>query len=192
MLVLTTTLDPSWNTLALQPGYLPLVHEALKYLAAHVPSTEAVAVGDTVDLAAYARGLPGYTQTAAALARGSVTTLKTPSGRQIQMRPGEAFARAREVGFHEVHVSGGGPRSLIFAVNPLPRESDLTPLDANAVVADISRARGDDETARAGSPHEADTTIHRQVWWFLLVACALLLGLDTLISNRLSRSMQVS
>jgi hypothetical protein len=157
-----------------------------------VPTTEAVAVGDSVDLAAYARALPGYTQTAAALARGSVTTLKTPSGRQTQMRPGEAFARAREAGFHEVHVSGGGARSLKFAANPLPRESDLTLLDANAFVANIGRARGADDAARTGSPREAYTTIHRQVWWFLLVACALLLGLDTLISNRLSRSMQVS
>ena len=30
VLVLTTSLDPSWNTLALQPGYLPFLHESLK------------------------------------------------------------------------------------------------------------------------------------------------------------------
>ena len=33
VLVLTTTLDPSWNALALEPAYLPLLQESLKYLA---------------------------------------------------------------------------------------------------------------------------------------------------------------
>lgn len=192
VLVLTTTLDPSWNTLALQPGYLPFVHEALKFLASHVATTEAFAVGDTVDLAAYARSLPGHTQTAAALARGSVTTMRTPSGREIRMPPGEAFARAQEAGFHEVHVSGGGARSLLFAANALARESDLTPLDANAFAAAIGRAGGAQAAASAKGPGPAHTTTHRRIWVFLLVACALLLALETLISNRLSRSMRVS
>jgi Mg-chelatase subunit ChlD len=190
VLVLTTTLDPSWNTLALQPGYLPLVHESLKYLASHVPTTEAVAVGDSVDLAAYARGLPGYTRTAAALSRGTVTTLKAPSGRQTHMAPGEAFARVREAGFHAVHVSGGGPRSLVFAANPVARESDLTPLDVEAFVAAIGVEDAGVDTTQAA--RTVDTTVGRRAWWFLLLACALLLGLDTLISNRLSRSVRVS
>jgi hypothetical protein len=192
VLVLTTTLDPSWNTLALQPGYLPFVHEALKYLASHVPGTEAVAIGDTVDLAAYARGLPGYTRSAAALSRGTVTTLRTPSGRQTHMAPGEAFVRVRETGFHEVHVSGGGSRSLVFAANPLARESDLTPLDVEAFVAAIGVAEAAGETGQPSTARATDTTVARRAWWFLLLAAALLLGLETLLSNRLSRPVQVS
>ncbi len=193
VLVLTTTLDPSWNTLALQPGYLPFLHEALKYLATHVPATSAVAVGDTLDLGSYARSLPGYTQTAVALSRGAVVTVRTPSGRQISMAPGEAYAQAREAGFHEVHVSGGGARSVVFAANPLPRESDLTPLDVNAFVATIAtKGRADDtgETGQAAGVRSGDAGVDEHAWQLLLLICAVLLALDTLLSNRLSRPLQ--
>ncbi len=193
VLVLTTTLDPSWNTLALQPGYLPFLHEVLKYLASHVPATSAVTVGDTLDLESYARGLPGYTQTAAALSRGAVVTLRTPSGRQIPMAPGEAYAQVREAGFHEVHVSGGGARSVVFAANPLPRESDLTPLDVNAFVATIATESLADDAGDAGQAPGArsgDTGVDEHAWQLLLLICAVLLGLDTLLSNRLSRPLQ--
>ena len=195
VLVLTTSLDPSWNTLALQPGYLPFVHDALKYLSSHVPATAAVAIGDTLDLERYARGLPGYTQTAMALSRGAVTTLRTPSGRRIHMAPGEAYARIREAGFHEVHVSGGGARSVVFAANPLPRESDLTPLDVNAFVASIAHMGIEDdagETGQAAGASSIDVSADEHAWQFLLLICAVLLGLESLLSNRLSRPAQTA
>jgi len=192
VLALTTTLDPSWNTLALQPGYLPFLHEALKYLASHVPATHAVVVGDTLDLETYARGLPAYTQTAAALARGAVSTLHTPSGQRIPMAPGDAFAPTREAGIHEVHVSGGGSRSLMFAANPLPRESDLSPLDVDAFVASISVDARSEASEAARDARREDTHIGERAWWILLLTCASLLGLDTLFSNRLSRPARAS
>ncbi len=195
VLVLTTTLDPSWNTLALQPGYLPFVHEALKYLASHVPATSAVAVGDTLDLESYAKGLPGYRQSAAALSRGAVATLRTPSGGQIHMAPGEAYAPVREAGFHEVHVSGGGARSVVFAANPLHRESDLTALDVNAFVATIATMGIEDGSSDAGQSagiSSVDPTVAEHAWRILLLICAVLLGLDTLLSNRLSPPVRAS
>lgn len=192
MLVVTTTLDPSWNTLALHPGYLPLVHETLKYLASHVPAIHAVTVGDTLDLENYARGLPGYTKTAAALSRGTVSTLRTPSGGQTRMAPGDAFAKVDEVGFYEVHVGGGGARSLVFAANPLPRESDLAPLDVNAFINSIGATASAGEGTRAQLARSVDTSADGHAWWFLLLICALLLALDTLLSNRLSRWVPAS
>jgi hypothetical protein len=192
VLVVTTTLDPSWNTLAMQPGYLPFVQEALKYLAAHVPATHAVAVGDTLDLESYARGLAGYTQSAAALSRGTVTTMRTPSGRQTHLAPGEVFADVQEAGFYEAHVSGGGARSLVFAANPLPRESDLMPLDVDAFVASIEIEDGSGEIGRGPGAPTVDARADQRVWWFLLLICALLVALDTLFSNRMSRSVPLS
>ena len=192
VLVVTTTLDPSWNTLALQPGYLPFVQEALKYLASHVPATHSVAVGETLDLESYARGLPGYARVAAALSRGAVTTLRTPSGRQRHLVPGEAFVDVREAGFYEVHVSGGGGRSLVFAANPLPREFHLTPLDVDSFIADIDVQIDSGGTEQGISTRDLDTVVDQRAWWFLLLACALLLALDTLFSNRLSSSVMRS
>jgi hypothetical protein len=192
VLVLTTTLDPSWNTLALQPGYLPFLHEALKYLASHVPATTAITVGDTVDLERYAKGLAGYTRTAAALTRGAVTTMRTPSGKQIKMKPGNAFARVRQAGFHAVHVSGGDARSLVFAANPEPRESDLTPLDVDAFVTAIGVTGTNDEGQHPDGTLTVDSSPGQRAWWFLLLTCALLLGFDTLFSNRLSQPVRAS
>jgi hypothetical protein len=188
VLVMTTTLGPSWNTLALQPGYLPFVHEMLKYLASHVPTTNSVAVGETLDLESYARGLPGYTRVAAALSRGTITTVRAPSGRQIHLAPGEAFVKAREAGFYEVHVSGGGGRSLVFAANPLPRESDLAPLDLQSFNTGFEIVDGKGATEQEIEARGVDTAMDQRAWWFLLLAGVLLLALDTLFSNRLSRS----
>jgi len=192
VLVITTTLDPSWNTLAMQPGFLPLVHESLKYLASHVPAARAVHVGDTVDLTRYARGISGYGQSALALTRGALSTLRTPSGRTINMPAGEAFPRMREAGFHEAHVSGGGASSLVIAVNPRPRESDLTALDAREFVESIDADPPGGESADATATRGSGTDVNRSVWWYLVLACVVLLGLDTLISNRLSRSERLS
>jgi hypothetical protein len=111
------------------------------------------------------------------------------------MAPGEAYAPVQEAGFHEVHVSGGGARSVVFAANPLHRESDLTPLDVSAFVATIATTGIEDDTSEAGQStgvYGGDPTADERAWRFLLVVCALLLGLDTLLSNRLSRPVQAS
>ncbi len=191
-LVLTTTLGPSWNNLALQPGFVPLVHETLKYLASHVPTTESVIVGDTVDIATYARGLPGHTRSAAALARGTVTTLRTPSGQKMHMPPGEAFAQIAEAGFHEVHVSGGGTRSIVIAANPSSRESNLEPMSIEAFIDSIGVKDGGGTTRQTSAARSALSGVDQRGWWYLLLACGLLLLLETLLSNRLSQSAGTS
>ena len=104
VLVLTTTLDPYWNTLPLQPGYVPLLHETLKYLGAYVPAPNAFAIGDTVDLGRQAKGLPGHTTAAAALARGAISVIRTPSGREQRLASGAGVLRLAEPGFYEAHV----------------------------------------------------------------------------------------
>ena len=188
VLVLTTTLDPYWNTLALQPGYLPLVHESLKYVTGYEPSVSAFAVGDATDLRRYARTLPGFGSTAAALARGAVATLRTPSGTQARLGQNDASVRVRESGFHEVHVSGGGARSLVFAANPLPQESNLEPLDVETFVQAIGTRQQDRaRSSRADSPEGDRTRSFDGAWWFILLTCALFLALETVVSNRLSK-----
>ena len=107
-------------------------------------------------------------------------------------QPFPSKAKADEAGFYEVHVGGGGARSLVFAANPLPRESDLTPLDVNAFIDSIAIEDAAEDKVRADGARSPETTIEQRVWWFLLLACAMLLGLDTLLSNRLSRSVQAS
>jgi Aerotolerance regulator N-terminal/von Willebrand factor type A domain len=184
VLVFTTTLDPYWNTLPLQPGYLPLLHETLKYLGGYVPAANAFAIGDAVDLGRQARGLPGHAMAAAALARGAVSLVRTPSGRQQHLAGGAGVLRIDETGFYEAHVSGGGARSLIVAANARTDESRLEPLDTDALLAAIDRSAPSPERLagyQAREPNRYDSA-----WWFLLLVCVLLLALETLVSNRLS------
>ena len=118
--------------------------------------------------------------------------MRTPSGKQIKMNPGDAFARVRQAGFHAVHVSGGDAKSLVFAANPEPRESDLAPLDVNAFVAKIGISDGSDAGERLDGTQMVDGSPGQRTWWILLLICALLLGLDTLFSNRLSQPVRAS
>ena len=164
----------------------------MKYLASHVPATTTVTVGNTVNLESVAKALPGYSQTAAALARGAVTTMRTPSGKQIKMKPGEVFARVQQAGFHAVHVSGGDSTSLVFAANPEPREFDLAPLDVDGFIANFDVADNVGEGRRLDGTRTVGGRPDHRAWWLLLLICALLLGLDTLFSNRLSQPARAS
>ena len=186
VLVFTTTLDPHWNTLPMQPGYLPFVHETLKYLAGYVPTPEAFAVDDVVDLARYARALPGNATAAAALARGAVSLIKTPSG--ARQRAG-AVVRLREPGFYEAHVSGSGGRSLVFAANAQSDESKLAATDIDEFLAAITSSVPGQGRVSPDDARASESGWQREGWWFVLLACALLLVVETLVSNRLSKPM---
>ena len=184
VLVLTTTLDPYWNTLPMQAGYLPFLHAALKYLAAYTPAPHAFAVGDVVDLERYAKGQPAYATAAAALARGAGATLKTPAGRQQKLARAASAVRIREPGFYEAHVSGGGARTMMFAANTLAEESRLEPLDIDTVLAAVRPASIGE--APVVNRQAGTTQRQHQLWWFILLAGAILLGLESWIANRLS------
>lgn len=181
VLVVTTTLDPYWNTLPMQAGYLPFVHAALKYLAGYVPIPHAFLVGDVVDLGRYAKGHVGHATAAAALARGAAARIRTPAGQQQQLAPGVGAVHVREPGFYEVHVSGSGARSLVFAANAPSEESRLEPLAIDTLLAAVTPASAN----QASVVNRETDTSQRQLWWFILLAGALLLGLESWVANRL-------
>jgi hypothetical protein len=77
----------------------------------------------------------------------------------------------------------------VVASNVDSAESDLTTMDPKEIVA-AARAGGDDVRAGSGGvplPPDAQERSQR-LWWYLLVLGILVLGADTLISNRLSKS----
>jgi len=68
-------------------------------------------------------------------------------------------------------------------------ESDLTPMDPQEVVAGaLGRAWG---AAPAGTnviATDLEQERNQRVWWYLLFAGVVILGLETLVGNRISRS----
>src|SRR5262249_20228153 len=121
----TSTLDDSWNDLALKPVFLPLVHQTLRYLARYEEAAAWYTVGQALDVAERA----GNRTDRVAL---------TPSGQRIGLSGPEAprFIELNEQGFYEIRTTGSRSiRPAAVAVNLDPAESDLTPMDPRELVA---------------------------------------------------------
>jgi hypothetical protein len=76
------------------------------------------------------------------------------------------------------------------ASNVDPAEADLTPMDPKEIVAAaVGAAGGVEGGPGAGVPMTPEAQERNQkLWWYLLVAGILLLGADTLLSNRLAKT----
>jgi CHASE2 domain-containing sensor protein len=68
-------------------------------------------------------------------------------------------------------------------------ESDLTPLDAELFATAVApRSAADAQAQAAEQLTPADLERRQGMWWYLLLVALLLLGAETLLSNRLSRA----
>jgi hypothetical protein len=75
------------------------------------------------------------------------------------------------------------------AVNVDPAEADLTPIDPKEIVAAATGGSVGEGSQPTGVPLTPEAREKNQrLWWYLLVAGILLLGVDTLLSNRLAKT----
>ena len=171
-----STLDTSWSDLPIRPIFLPFVHRSMRHLAAYKDSQPWLTVGDVLDPS-------GTTSAKATSAQGMVVT---PSG---QRRPieeeGAEVMQLDEQGFYELRRGGAQSDVAVVAANVDPAEADLTPLDPKEITAAALGPGG----AAQGSGHVQMTPEaqerNQRLWWYLMVAGIVVLGADTLISNRL-------
>jgi Mg-chelatase subunit ChlD len=178
VIVLTTTLDDSWNDLELKPVYLPLVHQLVRYIAQYEQSTSWATVGQVVDLA---------------------TLLKSKADRVVVSPDGErrtiganepSILELTEHGAYEIRLaSAPSARPERIAVNIDPAESDLTPMDTGELVAAATgRATQALAAADAATPLTPEDAEKRQnLWWYLLLAGLALLVAELIVANRLSQ-----
>lgn len=167
VLTWTSTLDGSWNDLALQPVFLPFVHQLVKRAADYGLPPGWLTVGELLDL----RGELGRAEAGAAGAGGggsgstggaqtadtaeaeagsaaSAAVLLAPSGARIALERGEGLIRVQEPGFYELrNPAAPRARSRTFAVNLDIAESDLTPLEPAEITAAVVPPAGDNGTA---------------------------------------------
>jgi hypothetical protein len=175
VLVWTSTLDLFWNDLALKPVFLPFLHRVVRHLAAYKEPPAWLTVGQVVE--------------APAESSGGAEVALTPSGRRVPLDSEEAdVLELTEQGFYEIRRqdSKAGPVTTV-ASNVDLSESDLTAIDPREIVAAAAGPAG----GGAGSALTATLTPEAQertqrLWWYLMFAGVLLLGLDTMLSNRLS------
>jgi hypothetical protein len=93
-----------------------------------------------------------------------------------------------EHGFYELR--GEEDDVAVVAVNVDAAEADLTPMDPKEIVVAAIGGPGDAEGgAGAGLPLTPEAQERNQrLWWYLLVAGIVLLGVDTIMSNRMAKA----
>jgi hypothetical protein len=180
VLLWTSTLDLSWSDLPIKPVFLPFVQQSVRYLANYREPAPWLSVGQVLD--------PGGVRPTI---QGSVIAL-TPSGRRVSMGDDEGeVLELGEQGFYELRSANSqNAAEAVVASNVDPAESDLTPMDPKEIVAAaVGTEAADGSGAAAGLPMTPEAQERSQrLWWYVLVAGILLLGVDTLLSNRLSKA----
>lgn len=182
VLLWTSTLDNRWTDLPLKPVYLPFVHRMATSLAAWAERPAWMRVGDVLD--------SGSTAPDAAKPDGGRVVLVPSGGRVTLDSEGPDVMELSEAGFYEVRSGGRDAETLlIVAANVDLAEADLTPMDPQDVVAAATGHAGGAAAGETGPTlvTDADHERRQRLWWYLLFVGILLLGAETVMSNRLSR-----
>jgi uncharacterized membrane protein len=180
VLLWASTLDLSWSDLPLKPVYLPFIHQTLRHLASYAQPAPWLTIGQILD------------PTAGAV-RGSTPAGRValaPSGRRIPLdEEGAEVLALSEPGFYELRGEGGDAELGVVASNVDAAESDLTPMDPKEIVAATIGSPTGGPAGGSGLPMTpAAQEGSQRLWWYLLVAGIVLLGVDTVLSNRLSKT----
>jgi hypothetical protein len=174
--------DKAASDLPLKGIFPVFVNQAVLHLAAFREAQPSVTVGEVLD------------PSVAAAPRGSASTSRvvlTPSGQRVPLPDEEAdVLELSEQGFYEVRNSSVGSEPVVIASNVDPMEGDLTPMDpADMVQAAVGVPGSEGERSREAEPLTPDAQENNQrLWQYLLFAGILLLGVDTLLSNRLAKA----
>jgi hypothetical protein len=195
--VWTSTLDAFWNDLARQPVFLPFVHQLIRYASGRSESVSAFAAGQILDVTdGIAMETAGLGEVAEALTGDEGRVALSPSGESFELPPGGGphFLYLVEQGVYEIRPPGASDvRSLAVAVNVDLAEADLAAMDVEEVAASVT-ARPQDlsapsrEGTRAAELRLEDQERRQSLWRFLLLSAMVLLAVETVISNRISRS----
>jgi hypothetical protein len=178
VLIWGSTLDVQWSDLPQRPVFLPFIHRAVRHLAGYSEPQPWVTVGQVLDASVAPRG-----------AAPAQRVVLTPSGRRLPIEDeGSDVVELSEKGFYELR--GDSNQSVnVVAVNVDPAEADLTAIDPKEIVAAALGGTGGDGTQSNAVPLTPEAREKNQrLWWYLLIAGILLLGVDTLVSNRMAKT----
>lgn len=198
VVLFASSIDLSWNDLALKPVFLPFVHQLGRHLSGFREQPAYLTIGEVLDITA-AEIAAGATTSAAMTAGGR--TVLAPSGQRRDLstsaqgapadKTGAGVTAALELaeqGFYEVRGAGREPGPMIVAAaNVNLAESNLARMDPKELVAGVT---GNSVAGSTGTqdvlPDKAQELAQR-VWWYLLFAGILLLIAETVVAQRLSR-----
>ncbi|HEX7089478.1 MAG TPA: BatA domain-containing protein [Longimicrobiales bacterium] len=212
VLVWTSTLDNFWTDIALQPIYLPFVHQLVRHAAGYVEARPWFTAGQVLDLsggdadaAAPQAGDEAGTHRAmakAGQAAGEPAPLPALGGGElVVLSPGGARStiggdrprvlELQEQGFYELRPAGRAAAApYTVAVNLDLAESDLSRLDPQELAAAAMAADpGPAAPATAAAAGGVEEQERRQALWrYLLILALLALAAEIALANRVSRA----
>jgi hypothetical protein len=190
IIVWASTIDAYWTNFPLQPVFLPFVHQLGKHAGRYADPRPWFVAGDVLDLSRHGELTTPFTGGRAADSAASLI-IESPSGARERATPSGAghLVSLREQGFYELRgpntpVGSGRP----IAVNVDPKESDLSHLDPQDIVLAVTAGPG--QAVPGGDLNSStpqDQERRQRIWWYLLLVALLIMGAETLLSNRLSR-----
>ena len=190
VLVWTSTLDTFWNELPRRAVYLPFLHQLVRHAGGYAEANAWQTVGDVADLTRYVSLLSGSTEETTEPGDTELL-LGTPSGERSVVSPssGRLLYTIGEQGFYELReIEGGQEGTWSLAANLDFRESDLSTIDPEELVAAVTFRAGAEGEEEAREWTGVDYERRQSFWWYLLVGAGLLLVVETVLSNRLSRA----
>jgi hypothetical protein len=168
----TSTLDVTWNDLALKPVFLPFIHRVGATLASYTQRPASMTVGDV---------LPA---SAGAASAGQAVVVVGPGGQRVDVDEKTRVVELREQGFYELRAGDRDPAPVSLASNVDLTESDMTPIDPQEVAAGATGLAGGATLAGSNATVTNEERERSQrVWWYLLFAGLLLLTGETLLAN---------
>ena len=173
VLLVTTTLDTAWNDLPLTPMFLPLVRQMLEYLGGRGGSSSYTI---------------GQAFIAPADKDSSLPAVGSPGGTRIddvrKAASGEQSVDASEIGFYRLRYRD---RDEFIAVNLDTKESDLTKLSIDDLVASISPAPGDANAlpAQSSGLTAEEKEARQRLWLPLLLTALALFVAEAVIARRI-------
>ena len=196
VVVFASTLDLSWNDLALKPMFLPFVHQLGRHLSGFKEQPAWLTIGQVLDVDA-AEIAAGATSAAHARAAAGRTVL-APGGQRRDLAgaagasgtTGAASAlELTEQGFYEIRGAGrdAGP-AIVAASNVSLTESNLDRMDPKELVSAVTGGNATGSTSGQDVLPDEAQELAQRVWWYLLFAGILLLIAETVLAHRLSRA----
>jgi hypothetical protein len=176
VLAWASTLDREWNDLAVQPLFVPFVHQLVKHAGGWAEPAAGRTVGEVVDVR-------GNT-----LAVDQPLLAIAPDGSRTEIPPGDRALTLAQRGFYTVRPAGrDDAEPVVIAANVDVRESDLATLDPDSLAASV-RTPGEAVRASAAALPAAELEKRQSLWWYLLGVALALLAVETVLSNRASRA----
>lgn len=161
----TSTLDVTWNDLALKPVFLPFIHRLSGALASYAQRPAALKVGEVM------------------AARASALVL-TPAGERVAAGDKESAVELREQGFYEIRTNERDAEPITIASNVDLAESDMTTMDPQEVAAGATgSAAGASAPGLNGIVTNEERERSQRVWWYVLFAGLVLLAGESIVAS---------